>query len=169
MRKLLTSKSGVTLLEGVVALGLLALVAGGAFGVLLSASRQNTQPDVREEMVWAVEKAYQKLHAYVGMSAVFDEEDVSNYLPDDLKDGLCGAATGTAHVEDSLALLPGQHNIPCMLPPICDRNNNSSFTYTVEQKTLPAVEGEHGEASLESADGSGYKIKFQIRCNGYKL
>ena len=38
MRQLLKNRAGVTVLEGVIALGLLALITAGAFGVLLSAS-----------------------------------------------------------------------------------------------------------------------------------
>lgn len=53
---ILKNKKGVTLLEGLIALALLAIVATGTFSVLLSASRKTSSPDMREELVFAVEK-----------------------------------------------------------------------------------------------------------------
>jgi len=153
MCKLLTNNRGVTLLEGVIALGLLALVAGGAFGVLLSASRQNTQPDIREEMIWAVEKAHRQLQAYVGSYLV------TNTLPTNLQNGLCENG-------DTIPLNVGSHNIDCMLPPICDRGNGSSFSYNVETRVLPFPSSADVETSV---DTTGYNISFTITCNGYKL
>ena len=49
MKKILKSKKGVTILEGLIALALLALVATGTFAVLLSSSRKSSQPDIRED------------------------------------------------------------------------------------------------------------------------
>ena len=46
------NKKGVTILEGLIALGLLAAVSVGIFGVLLSLSRKSYEPDIREEMLW---------------------------------------------------------------------------------------------------------------------
>ena len=150
MKKILTAKAGVTILEGMIALGLLALVAAGAFGVLLSASRQNTQPDIREEMAWAVEKAYNQLQAYTAPNNLLPDE-VSSTSHDS---GLCN---------DQYPLRKVVHSISCMLPPICDPNN-SYFTYKVEgvDVTLP-------EQKEEDFDDSMYRITFDIECNGYKL
>lgn len=151
-KSILTNKAGVTILEGVVALGLLALVAGGAFGVLLSASRQNTQPDIREEMAWAVEKAHDKLKAYIGQELL-----PTNTMTTASASGLCGGETNPLQEGETYV-------IKCMLPPICDANN-SEFTYEVEGKTLDSPSDEEGEEiSLY-----GYDITFFIRCNGYKL
>lgn len=126
MKKLLKDKAGVTVLEGIIALGLLALIAGGAFGVLLAASRQASQPDIREEMAWAVENA----NARLKMRAA----------------ALCP--------DDSAPLALGNHNIKCLLPPLCDQNR-SEFIYGVE-KCSP-------EEACE------YRFTFNIRCNGYEL
>ena len=57
MKRILSKKTGVTILEGLIALGLLALVAAGTFGVLLSVSRKAGSPDIRESMILAVERA----------------------------------------------------------------------------------------------------------------
>ncbi len=155
MKKILTSKAGVTILEGVIALGLLALVAGGAFGVLLSASRQNTQPDIREEMAWAVEQAHDKLKAYIGVEDVGE----SAALPENLREGLCGGDSAP------LAATNEPHNISCLLPPICDASS-SSFTYDVENSFI--VPSDKAEGTLDRFLRS-HEITFSIQCNGYKL
>ena len=53
---ILQNRKGVTLLEGLIALALLAMIVVGTFGVLLSSSRKTTAPDKREEMVLAAER-----------------------------------------------------------------------------------------------------------------
>ncbi len=171
--KLLNSKAGVTILEGVIALGLLAVVTAGAFGVLLSAARKSTQPDMREEMAFAVEQAKDKLQLYV------KESTAASNLPDKFKT-LCG---------DADPLKEGSHYINCLLPQICDKNSDKSqFFYKVSK-----VSGEAGKLYLDrlggyveggtnsklcsactvSADGNPssavLEIKFQITCNGYEL
>ena len=90
MKQLLKSKAGVTVLEGIIALGLLALVAGGAFGVLLAASRQTSQPDVREEMVFAVEKVKNLLQMYTGVVDADGAVLTDAPIPDNFRQGLCG-------------------------------------------------------------------------------
>ena len=144
MKRLLKSKAGVTVLEGVIALGLLALVTAGAFGVLLSASRQTTQPDVQEEMSWAVEKANTLLHAYAMYLGEDDDlRNMRNHLPEGLQNGLCGG--------DASPMSEGEHEIKCLLPPLCDRQQ-SEFTYKVGQ-----------------IDTDQYNITYEITCNGYTL
>ena len=56
MIRVLQNRKGVTLLEGLIALALLAMVAVGTFGVLLSSSRGSTAPDKREEMLLTAER-----------------------------------------------------------------------------------------------------------------
>ena len=148
--KLLKSKAGVTVLEGIIALGLLAVVTAGAFGVLLSAARKSTQPDMREEMVMAVEKAKDMLQMYVNPAGYSASPDSTVLYPT----GLCGG--------DATPLRVGTHNIKCTLPPICDKAT-SSFSYTVAEKGMPfTVEGEGDNVKLLS-------ISFSISCNGYEL
>ena len=188
MRELLKGKSGVTILEGVIALGLLALVTAGAFGVLLSASRQSSLPDMREEMLYAVEKASEKLQVYV--EAAQTGETGRSYLPEELKCGLCGHVNASGgcqsdisygFVTDTTPLGAGTHTITCMLPPSCDKNNGSTFSYTVSSISEVAsrlvsedVEGTgtwtHGEDyDMASPVFNGRRITFTIRCNGYEL
>lgn len=143
MKKRLLNKAGVTVLEGVIALGLLALVMAGAFGVLLSSSRQTNQSDIREETVLAVERAKELLKAYVGV-----DNATRPPVPTDLRGGVC-----TNDLIHPLAIGTEQ-SLDCLLPPICDRHhyNESSFTYTVD----------------EGSDGR-LNVTFSIICRGYQI
>lgn len=71
---MITNKKGVTLLEGLIALALLAMVAVGTFSVLLSSSRKSSGPDKYEEMLLAVERVHHGLQ-------VFNPAMVKHYLP----------------------------------------------------------------------------------------
>ncbi len=160
MKRILASKAGVTLLEGVIALGLLALITAGAFAVLLASSRQATQPDIREEMSLAVEKAHDQLK----ILALYGNSDLANsakgYLPSSLyADGNAGLCT-----KESAPLSSGNHDIGCLLPPICDANT-SSFTYKVENISALASGGQSESDGIPTP----YKITFSITCNGYSL
>ncbi|MCQ2410846.1 MAG: hypothetical protein MJ053_05115 [Elusimicrobiaceae bacterium] len=182
----LKSRDGVTILEGLIALGLLATIAVGILGVLLSVSRKNIRPDIREEMVLAVEKAQGKLQLYTALN--MDEDIPSNY-----PQGLCGGDTQPL----SLGVT---HDIECMLPAICDKNR-SDFLYTIASGSVsfpstilpdsvslgcpfeyagPSWLGEEGQNC--SPDGVNYadsaslanarkllKIEFYITCNGFTL
>lgn len=124
MRKFLKSKKGVTLLEGLIALALLAIVATGSFAVLLSSSRKTSSPDLREELVLAVERAHEQLQAYVAYTgfALDTKRNEKEIVPAAFKDGLCGAARIHAKKDDD-PLGNGTHDIKCLLPPICDQGN----------------------------------------------
>lgn len=148
MKKIICGKAGVTVLEGVIALGLLALVAGGAFGVLLSSSRRSTQPDVREEMVLAVEKAHEQLKAYLGGAT---EPTEGNW------NEMC--------ISGENAFSEGPHQIKGCLPPVCDPNN-SDFTYIVGAID---IENKVPTSNQEGTPSAAHQIKFSITCNGYQL
>lgn len=182
----LKSRDGVTILEGLIALGLLATIAVGILGVLLSVSRKNIRPDIREEMVLAVEKAQGKLQLYTALN--MDEDIPSNY-----PQGLCGGDTRPL----SLGVA---HDIECMLPAICDKSRSGfSYMMTSEPASFPSTilpgsvslgcpfedagpgwAGEEGQncspsgvdytdsASLANA-GKLLKIEFHITCNGFTL
>lgn len=161
--KLLTSKAGVTVLEGVIALGLLAVVTAGAFGVLLSAARKSTQPDMREEMVLAVEQAKDKLQVYI--NTALSENPIANAkLPEGLAQGLCGPG-----ISDTTPLSVGNHNIKCLLPRICDEDHSDShFTYTVGALS----DFSHPVSANDLENGlvpQTRTITFDIACNGYEL
>ncbi len=181
MRKILQSKAGVTVLEGVIALGLLALVTAGSFGVLLASSRQSSPSDMREEMTSAVEQADHLLQAYAAwfpnlqtaMDVYSSEADAAIAKVDALKaksgpyfrssrfmtdKGPCNAEESAGTV---LALGAHSNALNCLLPFICDKNN-SSFSYTVENAdNIPT-----GKAT---GNISAYRINYQISCNGYQL
>lgn len=175
--KLLTSKAGVTVLEGVIALGLLAVVTAGAFGVLLSAARKSTQPDMREEMVLAVEQAKDKLQVYINTKSS-DNLTASTKLPEGLAQGLCGKDTIHHPLETGI-----DHDIICLLPRICDQDSaESQFSYKVTEKgtDLGKLGGyqEGGEnsklctncaTSSAPSSTSALQVEFTIKCNGYEL
>ncbi len=178
--KLLTSKAGVTVLEGVIALGLLAVVTAGAFGVLLSASRKSAQPDMREEMLLAVEKAKDKLQLYID-TQLSENSAAHAHLPANVDAGLCD--------DDAYAALQTgvEHDITsCMLPAICDKDSeNSKFSYMVgpasgassRSSSKNSVEGSSDRPATLCENCAGYTprtlipltITFTIKCNGYEL
>ncbi len=169
MKRILKNRRGVTLLEGLIALGLLALVAAGTFGVLLSVAHKSSKPDIREEMVLAVEKANDQLHAY--------SQNMNNTLTENTTK-LCAEDTQTK------PLATGEHNIICLLPVICDRDQ-SSFTYTVSnamemkfydeenddkaQNNFLAKDNYINAAGLQNIKSLHRQITFNITCNGFVL
>ena len=179
LKRIFRKRKGVTILEGLISLGLLALVASGTFGVLLSISRQASSPDIREEMVWAVERAHEQLQMY---AAEIESVGVVEFS---LANGLCGNAS-VNRVVDSTPLSSGTHHIECMLPAICDASN-SSFTYNVTATTVSVAERSYAN-SYTTTSAYGYemvgmvaggsagastapvrKIEFSITCNGFTL
>lgn len=165
LKRILSKKTGVTILEGLIALGLLALVAAGTFGVLLSVSRKAGSPDIREAMVLAVERANEQLQMYTPTMG-----SISNAsLPSELEYGLCGGDSDPLGIGTN-------HYINCMLPPLCDRNN-SSFSYRTGvskvNMSLPHVSN-YGSNGLVSGWGASplatvRSIEFSITCNGFTL
>lgn len=156
IKRILKNKWGVTLLEGLIALGLLALVSAGTFGVLLSVSRRSSTPDFREEMLWAVERTSEKLQLYSG---------VSGTLPSSFAQGLCGG--------DATPLATGSHTINCMLPAICDRHT-SSFAYTVADRPLTNITttilpANNRSSGVTANTYNARAITFNITCNGFTL
>lgn len=181
MRKFLKNKKGVTILEGLIALTLLALVATGTFAVLLSTSRKSTAPDIREEMALAVEKAAQLLQVNViggEPTQVLDAEVIERVTR-----GLCcnHANCSGCCERDPFDTTTSYHSIDCLLPPICDKQgNNSYFRYRViETRTNPAAMPRTADqAKTLNADGTEVTdvagvplraIEFEIKCNGFTL
>lgn len=166
MRKFLfKSKKGVTILEGLIALGLLAVVSVGVFGVLLSVSRKSPETDIREEMLWAVERAQKGLQLYTVTYVQLDST-----FPYPL--GLCGGDNNPMNTD-------GTHDIACMLPAVCDRNN-STFTYKVSYVNegtgngglLTKLTSQDREAPVPydlAEQYSRYEVRFNITCNGFTL
>ena len=165
MKTILTTKKGVTILEGLIALGLLALVAAGTFGVLLSVSHKSTTPDLREEMALAIEKANYLLQMYAPQ---WDEPDTPIEDNSGIPQGLCGDMT--AGPVDTTPLKTGEHDINCLLPIICDPDN-SSFTYTVlsPEPVTSILRGKLANYENSEAFYTRHKIQFTITCNGFVL
>lgn len=172
MKFLLTNKKGVTILEGLIALLLLAMVSVGTFGVLLSTSRKAAKPDIEEEMLLTVEKTRDLLQIY----SFYMLDDST--LQSDTHAAVIEAVRQALCVEDTSTnpLSTGEHTVTCMLPTICDANN-SSFSYTVSDSTVSASAfwskyGDNGhENSTDFGSGSvpSRQILFNISCNGYTL
>lgn len=181
LKRIFRKRKGVTILEGLISLGLLALVASGTFGVLLSISRQASSPDIREEMVWAVERAHEQLQMYAA------EIESAGGVEFSLANGLCGNANVNRVVDSNpLSTTTTPHDIKCMLPAICDASN-SSFTYSVTSNTVSVAERSYAN-SYTTTSAYGYemvgmvaggsagastapvrKIEFSITCNGFTL
>lgn len=209
MKSIFTNRKGVTVLEGLIALGLLALVATGTFSVLLSVSRKGTNPDMREEMIYAIEKAHNLLQGYIlsktenyGNSVgalkrhsltgvTFDsntgsisvnESSQPVVLPLDLSKGLCGNSAVNKVTDNAPLSVGGEHDIKCLLPPVCDRTT-STFTYTVTKvNSTPRALLSGSDASLRTAfESEAYtdststnlndqvQVTFNISCNGFTL
>ena len=179
----LKNKSGVTVLEGVIALGLLALVMAGSFGVLLSSSRQTMEPDIYEEMILAVEKANDMIKEYAANYSYYDflKDKTQKYHLQEFRNGLCS---------DDF------QDLNCLLPAICDLstsefkvtpldNSGSNFTANWPKEAAIQWEGK-GNAAMYKEDASGFKLlrdstdyknggiptvgmKYYIKCNGYQL
>ena len=158
LKHFLTKKTGVTVLEGLIALGLLALVAGGTFGVLLSISRKAGTPDIREEMALAVERANELLPMYAPLLQGSNMSDAK--IANAYKNGLCG--------EDDSPLSLGEHAIKCLLPPICDEQN-SSFVYTVAENPITLPSAVPSDTKYYYPSQSHRQITFEITCNGFSL
>lgn len=170
LKRVLTKKKGVTILEGLIALGLLALVAAGTFGVLLSVARKSGAPDIREEMVLAVERANDQLQMY---SSGIVSGMANSKLYEQYANGMCGGSLIPAEVKvsDSSPMELGSHNIKCMLPPLCDYSN-STFTYTVREASFTTHN--YGASNMVTDYASafptkGRQVTFNITCNGFTL
>lgn len=170
LKRVLTKKKGVTILEGLIALGLLALVAAGTFGVLLSVARKSGAPDIREEMVLSVERANDQLQMY---SSGIVSGMTNSKLYEQYANGMCGGSLIPAEVKvsDSSPMSLGSHNIKCMLPPLCDYSN-STFTYTVREASFTTHN--YGASNMVTDYASafptkGRQVTFNITCNGFTL
>lgn len=161
IKKFLSKKAGVTVLEGLIALGLLAMVAAGTFGVLLSVSRKTNSPDVREEMVLAVERAHNLLQMYE-FGQNYEE---GNTFHEDFQSGLCGNYSiplpDSSNPED-------EYHIECLLPAMCDRNN-SSFTYRIVNAPAMNLKPGNEDTEYDSLSPTIKRISFEITCNGFTL
>ena len=160
MKSIFKNKKGVTLLEGLIAMGLLAMVAAGTFGVLLSVAHKSNQPDIREEMVLAVESASDWLQVY-SQNMVSDLDKHHSTVQ------LCSKSGNP--------LADGAHNIDCLLPYICDRSN-SEFKYKVYDSDMEFDFNDAKYVNTQNFQGGSLasnfpqrKIEFEIKCNGFSL
>ena len=147
MKRFFQNRKGVTLLEGLIAMLLLAVVATGTFGALLSVSRKSNASDMRAEMIAAISQVKHEMKANKA------------HLPYNANDEkYCSGGS--------------VYNLNCYLPPICDRNNSSfTFAYNAESdpKTLPFTNTDLDTNVIASRQVPTSMISFYITCNGFTL
>lgn len=167
MHFIFKNKKGVTILEGLIALGILAIVSVGIFGVLLSISRKSTDTDVREEMVLAVDRAYKALQLY--SFSLNPSTWSSSWIPNTYPLGLCA---GDGMVDNNPMNSDVWHDISCMLPPICDRSPNQSY-FRYKPFSVPAELPPGAQKQDFRMGGSDYLeitgVEIRIKCNGFTL
>lgn len=134
------NKKGYTIVEGIIAMLLVAIMVGGIFTALMASRRAIIEPSYREEMLYTVESLSNQLKNYV------DAEGGVN--------SLCGSSTPLSN---------GEHDCSSMLPDVCrtDSGYDSSLIYTVTGITAQDDTG--GFAPTVN------QIKINIVCNGEVL
>ncbi len=134
------NKKGYTIVEGIIAMLLVAIMVGGIFTALMASRRAIIEPSYREEMLYTVESLSNQLKNYV------DAEGIG--------DSLCGSTTPLSN---------GEHDCTSMLPDVCrtDGDYNSSLTYNVEGITA--------QDSTGAFSPTVNQIKINIVCNGEVL
>ena len=135
------NSKGYTIIEAVIAMLLVSVVVGGIFSALMASRRAIIDPSYKEDMVFAVEGANNLLKNYI----TTDQSKVS----DDLRGGLCDSG-------EVNALSVGDHDIACLLPPVC-KEGVSSFKYTVTDVAVAVPDVTGANPTLKS-------IKFNIIC-----
>ncbi|MBR1981021.1 hypothetical protein [Candidatus Proelusimicrobium excrementi] len=134
------NKKGYTIVEGIIAMLLVAIMVGGIFTALMASRRAIIEPSYREEMLYAVESLSNQLKNYVDAEGAVAS--------------LCGSTT---------PLENGDHDCSSMLPDVCrtDGGYNSSLTYNVSG--LSVTGGTGGFSPTVN------QIKINIVCNGEVL
>ena len=156
MNRFLKNKKGVTLLEGLIAIGLLAMVSVSTFSVLLSISRRAKQPDLREDMLLSIEKTNAELQKHIG-------DPNFNNLPICPVVGLNAAGNPASCMAPIKCTMLGQQ---FLLTP--------TFTYTVEDNDLeskimnllPDADKRSMYPEEEAKVFGTKKTTFNITCQG---
>lgn len=134
------NKKGYTIVEGIIAMLLVAIMVGGIFTALMASRRAIIEPSYREEMLYTVESLSNQLKNYVDAEGAVAS--------------LCGSTTPLSN---------GEHDCSSMLPDVCrtDGDYDSSLIYTV---TGIAAQDDSGGFSP-----TVNQIKINIVCNGEVL
>ncbi len=155
MNRFLKNKKGVTLLEGLIAIGLLAMVSVSTFSVLLSISRRAKQPDLREDMLLSIEKTNAELQKHIG------DPNFNNLR-------ICPV----------VGLNAAGNPASCMAPIKCTVLGQSfltpTFTYTVEDNSLeskimnllPNADKRSMDSNEKAKVFGTKKTTFNITCQG---
>lgn len=134
------NKRGYTIVEGIIAMLLVAIMVGGIFTALMASRRAIIEPSYREEMLYTVESLSNQLKNYVDAEGAVAS--------------LCGSTTPLSN---------GEHDCSSMLPDVCrtDGDYDSSLTYTVSGRLISDDSGGFSPTVNE--------IKINIVCNGEVL
>ncbi len=141
MNILLHDQKGVTVLEGLIALLLLAVISIGTFGVLLSASRKTTEPDIREEMILAVERANQALRV-----ASIDMDSYTTLA------GTAGSTSNGNFIQEQINALKANSNS------VWSVTSNQRNVYTTANTHEVLATGALGGTDLTSGPTNGVRI-----------
>lgn len=135
------NKKGYTIVEGIIAMLLVAIMVGAIFSALMASRRAIVEPSYREEMMYTVESLANSIKNYVDMES------------GDL-DPLCGSTT---------PLENGEHDCSELLPDVCKTGGgyNSSLKYTVSGLSVSDNTGAYTPTVNQ--------IKIKIVCNGEVL
>lgn len=112
------NRKGYTIVEGIIAMLLIAIMVGAIFSALMASRRAIVEPSYREEMFYAVESLANTLKNYVDME--------SGDLPP-----LCGSTTPLSYDEEG-------HDCSELLPDVCKTGEgyDSSLKYYVTGITV---------------------------------
>ena len=135
------NKKGYTIVEGIIAMLLVAIMVGAIFSALMASRRAIVEPSYREEMMYTFESLANSIKNYVDTNG------------GDLE-SLCGSTTPLSN---------GEHDCSELLPDVCKSGEgyNSSLTYTVSGLTASDNTGAYTPAVNQ--------VKINIVCNGEVL
>ncbi|ACC98139.1 hypothetical protein Emin_0584 [Elusimicrobium minutum Pei191] len=172
----LLNKKGLTIAEAVISMVLLATVTMGIYGVIMVSLRSAKNPDMREEMMYALERASAKMKTLVEadlcaadgfsctLNSTTNEYDCKcvKYVSqetDPAKKPMRRDICDNIILDDTYSpfLTGRKHSVSCLLPEMCD-SFNSSFYYEVSNIGLPSDPAKQQ-----------YQIYFTLICNGQVL
>ena len=133
------NRKGYTIVEGIIAMLLVAVMVGGIFSALMASRRAIVEPSRKEEMLYAIESLENNL-----------KNCVSSRLDEDCSIDNCGGGS------DAISI--GEHN--CTLPDVC-KGADDYFKYEVSGTSI--------SDPYSSTTSTLNQIKISMKCNGEAL
>ncbi|WP_428898393.1 prepilin-type N-terminal cleavage/methylation domain-containing protein [Parelusimicrobium proximum] len=122
IKRKIPAKKGFTIVEGIVAILLLAIVTAGVYGVILSTVRANIVPDIKEDSAYQIEAVTAALKLLM-TGAPSDFDAAKEVMP-------C-IFVGKTSTNPADYLTVGVHDIPWCMPLEC--LDDTTFKYIVYQ------------------------------------